>query len=51
MMPLFDVNMPANAGHYFNVLYQVVAFDFFDVGYHYHEMFDLETSDPINISY
>jgi len=30
LTPLFDVQMPANAGMYFKVIMQIAAFDFYD---------------------
>jgi len=51
MMPLFDIQLPANAGYQFNVLYQVAAFDLFEVGPIYDALFGLEPTDPINVNF
>jgi len=51
MMPLFSVNLPANAGKFFNIVHQVAAFDLIDVGYYYDLAFDEEPTDAINIQF
>jgi len=50
-MPLFDVNLPANAGYAFRVLYQIAAFELFEIGPYFNELFGLEPTDPINITF
>jgi len=51
MMPLFSVNLPANAGYFFSILFEIAAFDIFDVGYYYDVAFDEEPTDPISIGF
>ena len=48
MMPLFKVEMPANAGIFFAHMMQIAAFDFYDFSDHIHELFQIEPTDPLS---
>jgi len=51
LLPLFLVQLPANAGVFFNQLNKFTAFDFFDTTPVLNWMLQLEPSDPLNSSF
>lgn len=48
MMPLFKIEMPANAGIFFSHMMEIASFDFYDFSEPIHEMFELEPTDPVD---
>ena len=47
-MPLFKINLPANAGIFFNQIMQIAAFDIIEISEPLDDLLDLEPTDPIN---
>jgi hypothetical protein len=50
-MPLFKVNMPANAQMFFNQILQVAAFEFVDLSPYFLRWLKLEQTDAINTNF
>ncbi len=48
MMPLFKIEMPANAGIFFKHVMEIAAFDFYDFGDIIHEHMQIEPTDPLD---
>ena len=48
MMPLFQIQLPANAGMFFRSVMEIAAFDFYDFTDIIHELFQIEGTDPID---
>ena len=48
LMPLFKINLPANAGLFFKQIMQIAAFDIVEIGEPLDKLLDLEPTDPIN---
>ena len=47
MLPLCKVNLPANAAKFFNSIFQIAAFDFYDLNEIIDSLLDLEVTDPL----
>ena len=50
-MPLFKIEMPANAGMFFKHVMEIAAFDFYDFGDIIHENMKIEPTDPIDANF
>ena len=51
MMPLFKIEMPANAEMFFTGMMQIAAFDVYEFGDIIHELMMIDPTDPINENY
>ena len=51
MMPLFKVDMPANAGIFFQNIMQIAAFDFYEIGDIVHKLFNIPSTNPLGINF
>lgn len=47
-MPLFKINIPANAGLFFKQIMQIAAFDIIEIGEPLDKLLNLEPTEPIN---
>ena len=48
MMPLFKIEMPANAEMFFTGMMQIAAFDVYEFGDIIHELMMIDPTEPIN---
>jgi len=51
MMPLFDVNLPANAGYFFRFVLQIASFDIIDVDYYFRAIFGVPGTEPVSLNF
>lgn len=51
MMPLFQVELPANAGLFFKAVMQIAAFDFYEFGDVVHSVFQVDPTEPIDSNF
>ena len=50
-MPLFQISMPANAAVFFSHIMSIAAFDFFELDGIIHELFGIESTEPVDNSF
>ena len=48
MLPLTKVTLPANARIFFESIFQIAAFDFYDLNDFWHEKLNIEPTEPFN---
>lgn len=48
LLPLMKVQLPANAAIFFKSIFQIAAFDFYDMNDVIHEALELEPTEPFN---
>ena len=48
LLPLMNVQLPANTGRFFSQLTAIAAFDIFETDEYLRELFDLPPQDPVN---
>jgi len=51
LLPLFEINLPANAGLFFRQLMSIAAFEFFEIGEFTNSLLDLEPTSPVDENY
>jgi len=51
MMPLLKVTLPANAGVFFNAIFAIAAFDFFEVEDYVNAALSLDPTDPFSSNF
>lgn len=47
MMPLFEINLPANAQAFFNQIFKIASFDIIEVEPYVNAMLDLNSTEPL----
>ena len=51
MMPLFSINLPANAGVFFGFIMQIAAFDILPTDSFYDTYFNIDETEPMNSNF
>ena len=50
-LPLFDVNMPANAGNFYQIVTKLAVYDAFEIGDYVNDTLELLPTEPVNEKY
>jgi len=51
LLPLFKINLPANAGIFFRQLMSIAAFEFFEIGEFTNSVLGMEATSPVDENY
>ena len=51
LLPLFHVIVPANASKFFAFMFNIAAFEFFEIGDPYDSLFSLEPTEALDVNY